>query len=90
MQNLWLNANMAGLERVIKILTEMEYLPIFQDYPVRSIQLLINSSVQEIKKLQIEVEKLQKENAELKKQLEPVPDENPEESKTQPKTTSSG
>lgn len=66
MQNPWYQANQAGLEKIRMILIQMEYLPIFQDYPVRTIQALFNGFENEVNKLQEEVNQLKAENKKLK------------------------
>ncbi len=72
MQNQWLLANQNGLEKIRTVLIQMEYLPIFQDYPVRVIQALLNGFEHEINKLQEEVVQLKLQNEKLKKDFNEV------------------
>lgn len=70
MTNHWLSSNKTSLERIRKILIRMEYLPIFQDYPVRTVQGLFNGFEAEVNRLQNENDKLKTENDKLKTELE--------------------
>lgn len=70
MQNQWLSANLAGIAKMRRMLMEMEYLPIFQDYPLRTIQGLITGFEVEINKLQEQIDQLKKENEQLKNDAE--------------------
>jgi hypothetical protein len=72
MQNQWLSANLANIGRIRQLLTEMEYKPIFQDLPLRTVQGLLNGFINEISKLQEEADQLKKENVELLRKLEKV------------------
>lgn len=76
MMNHWLFSNTTNLGRVRKILIEMEYLPIFQDYPVRTIQGLFNGFEAEVNRLQREVDGLKDENSKLKNELEKLEKKN--------------
>lgn len=67
MTNHWLSSNKTSLERIRKILIGMEYLPIFQDYPVRTVQGLFNGFEAEVNRLQNENDKLKTELEKLKK-----------------------
>ena len=73
MQNAWLQAHLSTIDRMTKMLTEMEYMPIFQDYPVKTLQQLYRGAVAEISRLQLENETLKSELV----KLTPKPDENP-------------
>lgn len=66
MQNQWLSANLAGIARIRRLLTEWEYVPIFQDYPIRTIQGLFNGFENEVNRLQEQLDQLKKENERLK------------------------
>lgn len=66
MQNQWLSANLAGIAKIRRLLTEWEYKPIFQDYPLRQIQLTLSGFENEVNKLQEQVNTLFKENEKLK------------------------
>jgi uncharacterized coiled-coil protein SlyX len=70
MQNQWLSANLAGIAKIRRLLMEMEYLPIFQDYPLRTIQGLITGFEIEVNKLQEQIDQLKKENEKLKSEAE--------------------
>ena len=70
MQNQWLSANLAGIGKIKKLLTEMEYQPIYQDLPLRTIQGLFKGFEVEISKLQEQVDQLKKEIVGLKKENE--------------------
>lgn len=69
MENSWLVSNQVTLERTKKLLIELEYLPIFQDYPVRTIHSLLKGFEVEVNVLQREVDKLRSENDKLKKEI---------------------
>lgn len=69
MMNHWLFSNETNLKRIKRILIEMEYLPIFQDYPIRSIQGLFNGFEAEVNRLQNEVSELKNKNSNLKNEL---------------------
>jgi HAMP domain-containing protein len=66
MKNAWLESNIGNITKMKKTLTEMEYLPILQDFPVRWIQHFMNGMETEITKLQKEVNELREENKKLK------------------------
>lgn len=70
MKNIWLESNEVNLERVKRILVELEYLPIFQDYPVRTIHSFLKGFEGEVIRLQEEVNSLKKENKQLNKENE--------------------
>lgn len=80
MQNQWWLANQGGLEKVKRVLTEMEYLPIFQDYPVRVMQALYNGFENELNKVQEELNQLKIENKKLKNELDKIKKEAESES----------
>jgi len=70
MQNNWLFTHETTLNRVRRILVEMEYLPIFQDYPLKTIQGLFNGFEVEVARLQKEVDSLKEENNKLRRSNE--------------------
>lgn len=70
MKNIWLASNEVNLDRIKKLLVELEYLPIFQDYPVRTIHSLFRGFEGEVIRLQNEVNSLKKEFYRLNKENE--------------------
>jgi len=70
MNNSWLVSNTVNLERTKRLLIELEYLPIFQDYPVRTIHSLLKGFEAEVIRLQEEVDKLSVENSRLQKVID--------------------
>ena len=70
MENSWLASNRVNLERTKRLLIELEYLPIFQDYPVRTIHSLLKGLEVEVNVLQETVDKLKSENGKLREEIE--------------------
>jgi hypothetical protein len=70
MKNAWLISNGVTLEKVKRLLIQLEYLPIFQDYPVRTIHSLFNGLEAEVNRLQKEIDNVKVENEKLKKEAE--------------------
>lgn len=60
--NTWLTANAHPLEQMKKFLTECEYKPEFDDFPLRPLQKILNGA-------EAEVRRLHNENAQLKSAL---------------------
>ena len=58
MENNWLRGNITPLTQIKRFLTECEYLPEFDDFPLRPLQKLLNGAEAEIKRLQIQNDKL--------------------------------
>jgi hypothetical protein len=69
MKNNWLLSNQRNLAGIRRMLIEMEYTPILQDYPLKTMQSLFNGFEAEVNRLQREVEKLSIENNKLKKEI---------------------
>ena len=67
MINTWIRGNAAPLLQIKGFLTECEYKPEFDNFPLRPIQKLLNGAEAEINRLQRELELFKSENAELKK-----------------------
>ena len=60
--NTWLTTNAHPLEQLKKFLTECEYKPEFDDFPLRPLQKILNGS-------EAEIRRLHNENAQLKAAL---------------------
>ncbi len=58
MINTWIRANANQLAQIKKFLTECEYKPEFDEFPLRPIQRLLNGSEAEINRLQHELQML--------------------------------
>lgn len=67
MINTWIRGHATPLLQIKNFLTECEYKPEFDDFPLRPIQKLLNGAEAEINKLQNEVELLKSEVRSLKK-----------------------
>lgn len=70
MKNTWLVSNEPVLNTIKRLLVELEYLPIFQDYPVRVIHGLLTGAEAEVSRLQEEVNKLSLENSKMREEIE--------------------
>lgn len=80
--NTWLTGNAHPLEQMKKFLTECEYKPEFDDFPLRPLQKILNGA-------EAEIRRLHNENAQLKSALKnattPVaPPEKPEKAQNAP------
>jgi len=60
--NTWLTTHAQPLEQMKKFLTECEYKPEFDDFPLRPLQKILNGS-------EAEIRRLHNENAQLKSAL---------------------
>ena len=67
MINTWIRGNAAPLLQIKGFLTECEYKPEFDDFPLRPIQKLLNGAEAEINRLQNENEIYKQEIRNLKK-----------------------
>ena len=66
MINTWIRNNSRPLVQIKGFLTECEYKPEFDEFPLRPIQKLLNGAEAEINRLQNEVECFKKEVLSLK------------------------
>lgn len=66
MRNTWIAMNTQKLLDIKRTLVKCEFLPEYETFPLRDIQLLLNGTEAEIIKLQTEVDMLKEE---LKKQI---------------------
>lgn len=67
MVNTWIRGNAHHLLQIKKFLTECEYRPEFDDFPLRPLQKLLNGAEAEINKQQNEISLLKAEISALKK-----------------------
>ena len=67
MINSWVRGNSNHLLQIKKFLTECEYKPEFDDFPLRPIQKLLNGAEAEINKLQNDITLLKAEILVIKK-----------------------
>ena len=74
MINTWIKTNGAPLLQIKNFLTECEYKPEFDDFPLRPIQKLLNGAEAEINKLQNEIGLFKAEISSLKKTDKPKDD----------------
>lgn len=74
MRNNWIAMNTHPLVQIKKFLTECEYKPEFDDFPLRPIQKLLNGAEAEINKLQNEVETLRNQVKKLKQENKSLSD----------------
>lgn len=65
MINSWITLNGHALLQIKKFLTECEYKPEFDDFPLRPIQKLLNGSEAEINRLQNELQMAKSENKKI-------------------------
>lgn len=66
MINVWVSRYAKQLVQLKQFLTECEYKPEYDNFPIRTIQTIFNGAEAEINKLQNEVEMLKKEVVKLK------------------------
>ena len=59
--NTWTKANTHPLLQIKQFLTECEYKPEYDGFPLRPIQKLLNGAEAEIRRLQLEVDMLKKQ-----------------------------
>jgi len=70
MNNTWLEVNKRFLDQIKRFLTECEYKPEFDEFPVIPVQTILKGAELEIRKLQIKNISLKEEISQLRKIIE--------------------
>ena len=70
MNNTWLEVNKRFLDQIKRFLTECEYKPEFDEFPIIPIQTILRGAESEIRKLQIKNISLKEEISQLRKIIE--------------------
>ena len=79
MSNTWLTANARPLAQLKQFLTECEYKPEFDNFPLRPLQKVLNGAEAEVRRLHSECETLKAEVKRLNALSKPVPPPDPPE-----------